>query len=465
MYESFFQLNHKPFELVPNPSFLFMSSAHRKALNYLTYGIRQQSGFILLTGEVGTGKTTLIRGLIKSQLRDVVLSKVFNTKVRSQQLLEMILEDFGVRPSGKDKPSLLRELNDFLIEQYSRGRQCVLIVDEAQNLTHELLEEVRLLSNLENDNQKLLRIILVGQPELKTLLASPKLLQLRQRVQVNCHIPPLAEPETEQYIMHRLELAGNRDAAHFGPGAFEAVHGYTRGVPRLINILCDYLLLDAFAHETHDISAQTVHEVAADLNFDNQYWNPPEVDEEREEAAPGLKPALAPDAQAQAAQEGRAQTVEKLTQLLGNLGARLKSIEEVLPRLAQARQEQAVDPQVLKTQLAAFQEALTPRFEEMWKAISNLSEESRACRQTPDEEVLVRQLADFQKNLQARFEEKWKAVDEIAREVHALKNSVHFQGGLAFSAQGPAPRADKPVLQAKSAPSRGWMKWILLGIL
>ena len=365
VYESFFNLEHKPFELIPNPRFLYLSAAHRKALNYLTYGIRQQSGFILLTGEVGTGKTTLIRSLIKSQLTDVTLSKIFNTKVEAQQLIEMILEDFGVRPTSKDKPSLLRELNDFLIDQYARGRQCVLIIDEAQNLTHELLEEVRMLSNLENDQQKLLRIILVGQPELKTLLAAPELLQLRQRIQVNCHIPPLPAEEIEDYIVHRLEFAGNRDAAAFAPEAFEAIHRYTRGVPRLINILCDYLLLDAFANETRTISAASVHEVAGDLNFDNQYWNP--ITPLPEDELPGGAAKTPSHASSRAS--------AKITSLLKNLNGRLKNIEHALPRLENVQKPPVQDTSELSQQLASFNAGLQTRMDEMWQAIGTIAEE------------------------------------------------------------------------------------------
>ncbi|GFK93893.1 hypothetical protein NNJEOMEG_01731 [Fundidesulfovibrio magnetotacticus] len=361
VYGAFFGFDRKPFELVPNPSMLFMSAGHKKAFNYLSYGIRQQSGFILLTGEVGAGKTTLVRGLIKSQLSDVVLAKVFNTKVHARQLLEMILEDFGVHPAGKDKPSLLRDLNDFLIEQYSRGRQCVLIVDEAQNLNRELLEEVRLLSNLESDSQKLLRIILVGQPELKQLLASPELLQLRQRIQVSCHIHPLQPTEVGHYIGHRLEAAGNKNAADFKPGSLEAIGTYTRGVPRLINILCDYLFLDAFANETREITAEAVHEVAKDLDFDNQYWNHPTV-----------PPALEEPQQRQHAHLASA----KMTSLLKNLNGRLRSIEEALPRLEQA--SQPVPPPDMSDvlgKLSGLQETLNSRLDEMWNAVGRLSRE------------------------------------------------------------------------------------------
>lgn len=412
VYESFFNLEHKPFELVPNPSFLYMSHAHRKALNYLTYGIRQQSGFILLTGEVGTGKTTLIRRLINSQLTDVTLSKVFNTKVEAQQLLEMILEDFGVRPSGKDKPSLLRELNDFLISQYSKGRQCVLIIDEAQNLTHELLEEVRLLSNLENDYQKLLRIILVGQPELKQLLSSPALLQLRQRIQVSCHIPPLPAAEIEGYITHRLESAGNRNAVGFTPEAYEAISDYTRGIPRLINILCDYLLLDAFANETRDVTVQAVHEVAGDLNFDNQYWNPAVDPNEADTGSYAPPPPPT----------GR--STAKITSLLKNLNGRLKCIEDTLPRLEAIRQAPI-----------------------------------------PDQSALQGQLALFQESLQARMDEMNQSVGHIAEEVNALKERLKnkAQGEDVQNVESQPPQLAESQVKGTVPPARGWMRWLIFG--
>ena len=166
MYESFFQLRKKPFELVPDPDFIYLSRSHKKALTYLDYGIRERAGFILLTGDVGSGKTTLIRDLLNKKYERVVLCKVFNTRVSSEQLLSMINDDFGLPVAGRDKVSLMRDLNDFLLEQYAAGKQPILIIDEAQNLAADLLEEIRMLSNLESAHQKLLQIVLVGQPEL-----------------------------------------------------------------------------------------------------------------------------------------------------------------------------------------------------------------------------------------------------------------------------------------------------------
>lgn len=272
MYTEFFGLREKPFDLLPNPDFLYPSKAHKRALTYLTHGIKERAGFILLSGEVGSGKTTLIRNMIRTELRDSVLAKVFNTRVDSLQLLVQINSDFGLDTDGRDKATLLRELYDFLIEQYAQRRQAVLIIDEAQNLSPEILEEVRMLSNLETDREKLLQIILVGQPQLRNLLARPELLQLRQRIQINCNLQPLSPAEVREYIEFRLEKAGNREALILDDEAVEAVAAYSHGIPRLINILCDYIMIDAYSSGSRDIGGDTVHELATDLSFVDQYW-------------------------------------------------------------------------------------------------------------------------------------------------------------------------------------------------
>lgn len=273
MYEKFFNLRTKPFELVPNPDFLYMSRSHKKAMTYLDYGIREKVGFILLTGEVGSGKTTLVKNMIKGLNGRVTLSKVFNTKVSSEQLISMINEDFGLDVGGKDKTTLLRELNDFLIEQYANRRQPILIIDESQNLSPELLEEVRLLSNLETDTSKLLLIILVGQPELRKTLASSELRQLRQRISISCHLLPLTRDEMEKYILHRLEIAGNREAVKFPEEIMDIIHVFSRGIPRLVNIICDFLLLSAYAEGTKELSAELAREVVGELELENSYWD------------------------------------------------------------------------------------------------------------------------------------------------------------------------------------------------
>ena len=267
MYESFFDLKVKPFELLPDPKFIYFSKSHKKALTYLDYGIRERAGFILLTGEVGSGKTTLIRDLLDKHYEKTVLAKIFNTRVTSDQLLAMINDDFGLSTQGKDKITLMRDLNGFLVEQYGCGNQPILIIDEAQNLNADLLEEVRMLSNLETSDSKLLQIILVGQPELRTTLAAPELRQLRQRIGINCHLQALNREETAHYIMHRLEVAGNVAAVEFPSESIDIIYNYSKGIPRLINLICDFLMLSAFAEEMRIISVDMVIEVVGDLDF------------------------------------------------------------------------------------------------------------------------------------------------------------------------------------------------------
>ena len=272
MYESYFKLTKKPFDLLPNPDFMYLSKSHKRALTYLNYGIKERSGFILLTGEVGSGKTTIIRDLIKKNHERVLLGKIFNTRVNSEQLISMINDDFGLPVHGKDKIELLRDLNVFLIEQYAKGNQPTLVIDEAQNLSASLLEEVRLLSNLETDHAKLMQIILVGQPELRKTLARTELLQLRQRISINCHLQPLSRQEVEEYIHHRLDVAGDRAAVIFETEALDNIFTYSRGIPRLINIICDFLMLSAAAEGLKKLDGQMVHEIIGDLDFENQYW-------------------------------------------------------------------------------------------------------------------------------------------------------------------------------------------------
>ena len=273
MYTSYFGLTCNPFQLTPDPEFLFLGRDHKKALTYLNYGIVSNTGFILVTGEVGTGKTTLIRKILKGLKRDIKIARVNNTLVNSEQLISMINDDFGIETKGKDKTHMLRDLADFIIDQYAQGNRTSLIIDEAQNLSADLLEEIRLLSNLETDKSKLLQIILLGQPELKSTLAVPELRQLRQRISISCHINPLDRSETQEYIVHRLEIAGNRDAVIFKEDAMDALYASTRGIPRLINIFCDFLLLSAFSLGTKEISVDLVKDVATDLDSESRYWS------------------------------------------------------------------------------------------------------------------------------------------------------------------------------------------------
>ncbi len=265
MYEHFFGLNKKPFELAPNPDFFFPGAAHKRALTYLNYAVKEKTGFIMLIGEVGSGKTTLIRDFVSRLDQRVTVAKVFNTKVNFEQLVAMINDDFGLDGTGKDKVTLLKDLYHFLIAEHGKGRSPVLIIDEAQNLSSTVLEEVRMLSNLETDDAKLLQIVLVGQPELAAVLSLDELRQLRQRVSIACRLSPLTREECEEYIYHRLAVAGNREAVQLPPEALDSIYAYSNGIPRLVNILCNFLLLTAFAEETRTISREMVADIIAEL--------------------------------------------------------------------------------------------------------------------------------------------------------------------------------------------------------
>ena len=273
MYTSFLNLTSKPFQLSPDPEFLFLSKEHKKALTYLKYGISSgMGGFILITGGVGVGKTTVLRTAMKNFDKQVLFARIHNTRLTSEELLSMINDDFGLNTSSKNKTALLRDLTEFLIEQYSQGRKSMLVLDEAQNFTPDVLEEIRLLSNLETDKSKLIQIILVGQPELRQNIAQPALRALRQRITVSCHIFPLMKNETEQYIYHRLAVAGNRDAVIFHDGTIELIHNFARGIPRLINVACDFILLASFGEHTREVTMNIAQEVINDLQRENRYW-------------------------------------------------------------------------------------------------------------------------------------------------------------------------------------------------
>jgi len=260
MYLSFYGLREAPFAPTPDPKFLFQSARHREALAQLIYGVRERKGFIVLTGEIGTGKTTLLRTLLERLDASTPVAYVHNSALGIEGLLEYILQDWGVKSTATTHAQRLFELNEFLIDQHKQGASPVLVIDEAQNLSVPTLEAVRLLSNFETTSQKLMQILLVGQPELRDKLNLPELRQLKQRIGLRCHIAPLGPEETRQYIRHRLRIAGATDAGIFSDAAIQKISEYSQGTPRVINIVCDHCLLSGYADSKRRIDAGIVQE-------------------------------------------------------------------------------------------------------------------------------------------------------------------------------------------------------------
>ncbi len=266
MYEEFFGFKELPFNVTPDPRFLYRSVSHRDALAYITYGVFQRKGFVAMTGEVGVGKTTVVGAFIDLFEPSLEVAFVFSTKFPFEQLLFLICKDFGLSADGLNKAQMLLLLNEFLIRQNEDNRNAVLIIDEAQNLSPDVLEELRMLSNLETRDRKLLQIMLVGQPELETLLNMNELRQLRQRIPGICRISMLNREDVENYIRYRLDVAGGRgNGVHFTSDSFDEIYHYSGGIPRLINILCDRVLLVAYVADTRVVDGRLVREGIRDL--------------------------------------------------------------------------------------------------------------------------------------------------------------------------------------------------------
>jgi general secretion pathway protein A len=266
MYESFYGLTSKPFQLNPDPWFFFGSKQHRRAKAYLEYGVQRSEGFIVITGEVGAGKTTIVRGLLESlDPAAVVAAQLVSTQLDAEDTLRMVGAAFGVRVKDSSKADLLMALEAFLITQTSQGKRCLLIVDEAQNLSPKAVEELRMLSNFQFGKQALLQTFLIGQPEFRDILQSPNMQQLRQRVTATCHIGPMDADETRGYIEHRLHCAGASTRPSFEKEAFAVIFNGSGGIPRRINTICDRLLLHGFLIEKDCFTGEDVQEVVSEM--------------------------------------------------------------------------------------------------------------------------------------------------------------------------------------------------------
>jgi general secretion pathway protein A len=271
MYEEFYGFRDNPFRLTPDPDYLFLSSNHQEALGHLLFGIRERSGMVVITGEIGAGKTTLVRTLMRDLDAQTTAAYIFNPALSALELLQTINAELGLPATSASKKDLIDELNHFLLEQQAAGRQAVVIIDEAQALEPGVLEQLRLLSNLETERVKLLQIILVGQPELAAILARPELAQLDQRVTLRWHLGPLNAEETGAYVRHRLRLAAAmREAVHFTPAALRLIYRFSHGIPRLINVLCHRALLIGFTREERDIGRKIVRQAIEELRRDRR---------------------------------------------------------------------------------------------------------------------------------------------------------------------------------------------------
>lgn len=336
MYEKHFHFKERPFTIVPNPRCLFMSAKHKLAFAHLQYGLMEGTGIVVLTGGIGTGKTTLLRFLMGKIERAMDVAVVFNTNVTGEELLRLIIREFEAGEPGPDKAANLAMLNDFLIERFRQGRQAIVIIDEAQNLSREALEEVRLLSNLQGSRRPLLQLVLAGQPELRRKLADPALTQLAQRITSTFHLAPLDADETLQYVRFRLTQAGGSPDL-FEDAAVDAVHRASGGVPRVINILCNNALVHAFADALPAVTAEVVGEVVEEAGsmFQSAGDQPDE--------APAAPPAEAPSLE--------------MAVRVGTLEDRVRTVEEKLAARNTEIQILQFEIAALKDRLAARQEA------------------------------------------------------------------------------------------------------------
>ncbi|RKY31893.1 MAG: ATPase [Candidatus Omnitrophota bacterium] len=270
MYTKFYGLNERPFNVTSDPAFFYLSRKHQEALAHLYYGISQRKGILVVTGEIGTGKTTLCRFFLNKISENIKTAFILNTFFSTNELLEAIVKDFGITAWQRSSLSFINELNKFLLKESRNGNNVVLIIDEAQNLSEEQLEQVRLLSNLETEKDKLIQIVLSGQPELHQKLNLHSLRQLNQRIMVRYHISSLEEDEVRSYIEHRLQIAGSSNELHFNDEAVSKITSFSKGVPRLINILCDRALLAGFVEEKHTIDLPIVDKCIREINNHNQ---------------------------------------------------------------------------------------------------------------------------------------------------------------------------------------------------
>ena len=332
MYESFYGLTGKPFQLNPDPAFYFGSRQHRRAMAYLEYGLHQNEGFIVVTGDVGAGKTTIVRSLLaKLDPEQVVAGNLVSTQLDADDTLRLVASSFGLRTKDIEKSDLLLSLEAFLVSVSQQGKRALLIVDESQNLTPQAVEELRMLSNFQLETHALLQSFLVGQPEFRRTMQSPHMLQLRQRVIAACHIGPMDLEETRGYIEHRLKCVGWKGEPQFQPGAYEAIFRASGGIPRRINAICDRLLLSGYLAGKRDFTRDDVEMVAREMHDETVDAEPTTA----MEATPSTEGAAESAQQRAMADSARLKLDPKSADVAARLLARMQSdpLEERLARL------------------------------------------------------------------------------------------------------------------------------------
>ena len=357
MYTRYFGFKDKPFSLVPNPAYLFLSSRHRLALTYLEYAIKENIGFVLLTGEIGTGKTTLIRYLLTTIPTSMDVAVITNTNVDSHDLVKMILQELSIDQISEHKSENLKRLKTYLTEQYAKGRRVALFVDEAQNLNQEAIEEVRMLSNMSTDSEVLLQIILVGQPEIRRAIQHNELRQLAQRIPITFHLQALEREEVDAYITYRIEQAEGEAADLFDPQAIDLISEQSGGIPRMINVLCDISLVYAYADDQKRITADIVERVIQDRG--DEWRDFPEIKDALEEGQPeyGHKDAGHPAAQALEVWRQDLDDLQNKVETLEKDLSEVKKIQELFARKEKEIQQiKAKAQQIIKSRLSQADE-------------------------------------------------------------------------------------------------------------